>query len=123
MNSDYLLILASYILMTAPAGVLIGLLTKKWRKEIEAASKDTSLDHAGKWIGVLERLLILTFIYTGQFSSIGFLIAAKSVLRFSGTSNPTHRKQSEYVLIGTLMSFVAAIWTALLVQHGIAWLN
>ena len=35
------------------------------------------------WIGFFERFLIFTFILINQYTAIGFLIAAKSVLRFN----------------------------------------
>jgi hypothetical protein len=50
----------------------------------------------------------------GQYSAIGFLIAAKSIFRFSGKmENEKDRMQAEYILIGTLISFLFAILTGL----------
>ena len=48
-----------------------------------------------------------------QFEAIGFLIAAKSILRFSETSKGTEK--SEYVLVGTLFSFLIALSTGILI--------
>jgi len=42
-------------------------------------------------------------VISGQSAGIGFLIAAKSVLRFGSVGDD--RKISEYVIIGTLASF------------------
>lgn len=89
------------------AGLLAYLFSGLWRKDIsekEGAEKDKSLEKAGTWIGWLERFLILTFILLQQYAAIGFLVAAKSIFRFSES-----RKIGEYVLIGTLLSFVIAV--------------
>ncbi len=64
------------------------------------------LKNGGKLIGQLERLLILILIYIGQPIGIGFLIAAKSILRFEEAKK---HKVAEYVIIGTLLSFTLAI--------------
>lgn len=104
-----------YIAQIFPAALLIQLLTNRWRKELEATEAERdSLRSAGSWIGVLERLLIVTFVLAGQYSAIGFLIAAKSILRFGDKEGRFPRKQSEYILIGTLLSFSFAIYTALI---------
>ena len=60
----------------------------------------------GSLIGQLERALIFAFVLVGYLEGIGFLVAAKSILRFKNTEE---QKMAEYVLIGTLMSFALAI--------------
>ncbi len=70
-------------------------------------------------IGTLERLLIYIFVIVGQYSAIGFLVTAKSILRFgeiksSAATGSDNRKEPEYVLIGTLMSVAWAIAVGLL---------
>ena len=72
-------------------------------------NKGNSLENAGKYIGMLERLFIFGFIVMQQWQVIGFLFAAKSVFRFNDLSKATDRKFTEYILIGTLMSFGLAI--------------
>ena len=62
----------------------------------------------------LAQLAAEPLILTGQAAGIGFLIAAKSVLRFSDTKDD--RKISEYVIIGTLASVAWAIFAAGLTQ-------
>ncbi|MEM9324677.1 MAG: DUF3307 domain-containing protein [Bacteroidota bacterium] len=118
-NSYYLSIVLGYLLMTVPGGVLIGYLTQKWRKEIFLGDKDTSseesLQHAGKWIGMLERALVLTFILLGEWRPIGFLLAAKSIFRFGDLKEPKDRQRTEYILIGTLLSFTFAIIIGLII--------
>ena len=103
-NTRFWLIVTGYVLVTWPLGYIIGMATEKWR--IAAEVNKEGLAKAGVWIGFFERLLILTFIISNQFAAVGFLIAAKSILRFSDKENT--QKKTEYVLIGTLMSFAFA---------------
>lgn len=123
-NYRILLRLLGYLLMIGPVGYIIQFLTKKWLFELDP---DDSLKEAGKWIGILERVLTITFIYISQFSAIGFLIAAKSILRVidkpdKPSGEPTlikpfsSRKRTEYVLIGTFLSFAIAILTGLVIN-------
>ncbi|MCP9200345.1 DUF3307 domain-containing protein [Gramella sp. GC03-9] len=110
-------IIVGYLIIILPAGYLIGKATKRWQNEVEDDLRQNSLDSAGRFIGIFERILVLTFILTYNLSSIGFLIAAKSILRFSDKSEIGARKQTEYVLIGTLMSFTFTIIVGFLVRH------
>lgn len=116
-SPQFLAITAAYLIVIFPAGFLIGKATKRWHLEIETDYLNNSLEAAGRYIGIFERILVLTFILTDNFSAIGFLIAAKSILRFSDKSESGARKQTEYVLIGTLMSFAITIIIGLLVRQ------
>jgi hypothetical protein len=103
-------IMAAYLIILWPSSKLISKLTEKWREDTENKDpKDESLEKAGRWIGWLERFLILTFVLLKQYEAIGLLVAAKSIFRFSET-----RKVGEYVLIGTLLSFAIAILVGLI---------
>lgn len=115
-STALLSILGAYLLVIFPAGYLIGKATLRWQEEIEQVDENSSLPEAGRYIGIFERILVLTFILTQNFSAIGFLIAAKSILRFSDKTGSGARKQTEYVLIGTLMSFAITILLGLLVN-------
>jgi hypothetical protein len=75
----------------------------------EGQGEGTSLKNAGRYIGILERVFAFAFILMGQWSAIGLLIAAKSVFRFGDLNKGKNRKLTEYVLIGTLLSFGLAI--------------
>jgi len=52
----------------------------------------------------------LALILLGQYEAVGLIIAAKSILRFNAT------KKSEYVLIGTLLSFGIAAFTGIVIN-------
>ena len=68
-----------------------------------------SLANAGSYIGFLERLFIFVFIVTNHWEGVGFLLAAKSVFRFGDLKEAHDRRLTEYILIGTLISFGLAI--------------
>jgi hypothetical protein len=73
------------------------------------------LPNAGKYIGILERLLVFTFVVLGHWEAIGFLVAAKSVFRFGDLKESGNRKLTEYILIGTLLSFGIAVVAGIVV--------
>jgi ABC-type proline/glycine betaine transport system permease subunit len=74
------------------------------------------LKDGGKIIGYLERSLIYLFVLVDQPSAIGFLIAAKSVFRFGEIRQGTNRMEAEYILIGTLLSFLFGLVVSFSVQ-------
>ena len=117
-SNETLLIITGYMLVSYPVGYMIGKATKKWQQELTTNNTERdSLRDAGIWIGILERTLVLTFVLFGQFQAIGFLIAAKSILRFSDKNGNNPSKQTEYVLIGTLLSFTIALFIGILVKN------
>tara|TARA_R110002020_G_scaffold266623_2_gene481660 strand:- start:297 stop:1001 length:705 start_codon:yes stop_codon:yes gene_type:complete len=97
-----LFLIISYFICIKPANFFI--------REVFSATKievtsDNELPNAGKVIGILERLLTLTFIVIDQYEAVGFLIAAKSILRYRDEET----LKTEYVLIGTMLSFGIAV--------------
>ncbi len=86
----------------------VGYLTGKVVGQIKERNKLQigGLDNGGALIGNLERGLIFLLVFINQPAGIGFLVAAKSILRFEEAKD---RKMAEYVLIGTLLSFSLAI--------------
>lgn len=111
-------IASGYLLVTFPLSLLMTSATQRWRREAEENSmrSSISLNEAGKWIGIFERIMVFTFVVSGHFEGIGFLIAAKSILRFNDIKGNEARKEAEYILIGTLMSFSFSIMIGLLVR-------
>ncbi len=104
-----LVILSGVIANTLAAGHFIAkalpqMLTSDSKEELH---QDSGLNGAGRYIGHLERILLLIFVYSGQLSAAGLLIAAKSVLRFQKANES--RRETEYILVGTLLSFTVGI--------------
>ncbi|MCW3149016.1 hypothetical protein N8H22_10470 [Stutzerimonas stutzeri] len=109
----HLSILLAYLVVFRPASALIGALLKPWQERI---GTDDSLVNGGAFVGYLERGLILTFVLLGQWQAIGFLLTAKSILRFNELKGRNNRQRSEYVLLGTLLSFSLSIALGLAVD-------
>lgn len=99
------------VFLSNPLGIIIGMLTKPFRDKIKN-HRDQSLENAGTWIGVLERLIIFFLVLVNQYEAIGLLIAAKSIIRFK----EGEQKMSEYVLVGTLLSVSLAMVTGFIVS-------
>lgn len=107
------MIVVAYAMMLRPSAILMSLLLKRWHL---SSLTNSSLPEAGKWIGYLERILILTFVITGNMEGVGFLLAAKSVFRFGDLNKAKDIKTTEYVMLGTMTSFAIAIIVGLLVK-------
>ena len=115
-NEAFWIVAAAFVFLGFPAGIMIGKLTKKWQDQIkETATEVMALADAGKWIGILERTIILVLILQEQYGAIGLLIAAKSILRFNQTNS--QEAKTEYVLIGSLISIGLAIVVGVVVNY------
>jgi len=117
LNEDqWLGLITSIVFLSWPTSVLIRILISGWTPKTEDTPKE-SLQNAGKYIGILERLFIFIFILTDHWEGIGFLLAAKSIFRFGDLKASKERKLTEYVMIGTLLSFGLAILTGIAVAR------
>jgi len=111
---QWLFITALAVVLFVPA-VIIKILIAQWRPETTDKQQDRlfkdeeSLIKAGRFIGILERLFVFIFIVIDHWEAVGFLLAAKSIFRFGDLRQGKDRKLTEYVLIGTLLSFGSAI--------------
>lgn len=113
-NVNVWIYITAILFLTVVSSIIIQVLMSNWSKSLND-NNDASLASAGKYIGILERLFVFTFILTGNWGAIGFLLAAKSVFRFGDLRESKDRKLTEYILIGTLLSFGIAVATAMLV--------
>lgn len=107
-NETHLLFLLCVLFLSLPSSVIMKVIFLKWNLA-KVVKDNESLKDAGTYIGILERLLVFVFIILNQWEAVGFLITAKSVFRFGDLSAAKERKLTEYVLIGTLISFSIAI--------------
>lgn len=94
---------AGAILTIRAGGFAVGELMRPYQH----AALPEGLPSGGRMIGSLERAMIFLMVLVGQPEGIGFLIAAKSILRFDTASKNQHA--SEYVIIGTLASYAWAL--------------
>ncbi|RDY59252.1 DUF3307 domain-containing protein [Flagellimonas nanhaiensis] len=119
-NEKNLMLLTFLVFVTYVCGILMRMLLAPYIDEIikdDDPNEGGSLKNAGKYIGMLERLFVFGFILMQQWAAIGLLIAAKSVFRFGDLNKGKNRKLTEYVLIGTLLSFGLAILSGMLYKH------
>lgn len=105
-------------------GVLIGILVEPFLAEMKGSDGNSKtekrgLENGGKRIGQIERALILLFVLTAQPASIGFLVTAKSVFRFGDLKDVDGRKEAEYIIIGTMLSFTWALALAWATQYAL----
>ena len=77
-----------------------------------ASSPDTQVDEVrlgmGRKLGNLERILMLIFVMAGRYDAVGFVLAAKGLIRSKEFED---RDFTEYFLLGSLASILIAILT------------
>jgi hypothetical protein len=95
-------LLTGYLLNILLYPRIIAFATMRWREHVPPERE--LLYKAGRWIGILERTLVFTLVLVGQYAAVGFFMAAKSVFRFGDLKDGKDKGQTEYVLIGTLLS-------------------
>ncbi len=114
-SKESLLFTIALLLISFVSPIVMRMIMSKWN--IEDDNSDDSLKSAGMYIGILERLFVFGFILLNQWSAIGLLITAKSVFRFGDLSRAKDRKLTEYILIGSLISFGLAMLIGLLYKY------
>ena len=107
-----LIYVLGYLLVLKP----FGLTAKNIMDTFDFNPEEKGLKDGGLWIGYIERFLLLTFVLMSYYEGIGFLLAAKSIFRFGELKNETEIKRTEYILIGTLLSFGLAICVGMLMR-------
>lgn len=115
-DTSFWMIVTGTLFITQPSSIIIRNIILIWTPE-NKDKKDNSLQNAGNFIGILERLFVFYFVVSNHFEAIGFLFAAKSIFRFGDLKEAKDRKLTEYVLIGTLLSFGIAIITGVIVDY------
>jgi len=97
------------IFITVPASIIFKIIFKKYQP---ITSSSESIKGAGEIIGFLERILTAVFFVMGEFTAVGFIIAAKSIARYDKISKDV--AFAEYYLIGTLFSILITVAAFLL---------
>lgn len=96
-------VMAGGLLVTIPSNWVVRQVLRLARHEAPPGE-----NKAGRWIGVLERLLIYVLMLIGAAAAAGLVVAAKSILRFPEISGKPAAIDPEYVLIGSLASWFLA---------------
>ena len=88
----------------------IKLMLRRYEEDVGTSG----LKGAGMVIGVVERVMVLTFVLVNQYTAITVIFAAKSIARFNELKD---RKMAEYYLIGTLVSITFALLVGIIVRE------
>ena len=120
-DAKTLMIIGLYLFLCKPVSLLITLSLTTYTNQFDDVEKaNEGLASAGELIGFFERGLIASFILLDQFAGVGFLLAAKSVFRFGDMRRQSDRKLTEYIMLGTLLSFSFAIGVGKLADYLLA---
>lgn len=103
---DVLVVFVAAVLLTWPANQVVRWLLRLARAESKSGSG------AGRWIGVLERLLVFVLVVMGEAAAAGLVVAAKSILRYPELTGDDPAIDPEYVLIGSMSSWLLAFAVA-----------
>lgn len=115
-STKSLALLTAVVTVTYVSAIVLKMMLSKWSDQITKNSKDDT-NNAGKYIGILERLFIFFFVVINFWEGIGFLLAAKSIFRFGDLKESKDVKLTEYILIGTLLSFGLGILCAMVYKY------
>ena len=101
---EAILVVGVVALLTVPANWAIRLLLERIRAVPTGGS-----DGAGRWIGIMERLLIFLLVVGHEAGAAALVVTAKAILRFPEITGDEPHLSAEYVLIGSLASWLLAI--------------
>lgn len=107
---------AAYAASLWLGGTLVRLVTGLLAR---AEEERIGIDGAGSIIGILERLLVTSFVlFWPQLgaAAIGLIFSAKSIARFPEMGKENGTRFAEYYLVGTLTSFTVAIGAGMLAR-------
>lgn len=111
---DILTFVSGIFIVVSVGAIVVGKAVDPFLLQMRASSKESDersiprhgFEQGGRLIGQLERALIFLFVLANQLLGVGFLIAAKSILRIGEVKDRSHRMEAEYIIIGTLISFL-----------------
>lgn len=100
------------MLLGAPANELVSAVLKLARGSNSSAatpSLPVVAMRGGRWIGPLERVLILLLAAAGAQAAVAAVIAAKGVIRFPEINKDQDGRKAEEFLIGSMTSWILAV--------------
>ncbi|MEA1998364.1 MAG: hypothetical protein U9N61_03440 [Euryarchaeota archaeon] len=102
-------IVSAYIAVSVVGAYAIRAILRRYEKNVGTGG----LRSAGMIIGIIERVMVLTFVLIDQYTAITIVFAAKSIARFNELED---RNMAEYYLIGTLLSITFALITGIVAR-------
>lgn len=100
------------LVLTAPSNWFVRTVLHRARGRVDMAEMGS-----GRWIGIMERLIIYVLVLTGEAAAAGLVAAVKTILRFPEINAEPARIEPEYVLVGSLASWLAGFAVAVLVAQ------
>jgi len=101
-----------YIICLSPTAIFIKKVFVLFSFQNDDENKlNNDIIKSGYLIGILERVIMLTLGLNGQLGAIGFVLAAKSLARFSQLNDKTF---AEKYLVGTLLSVLISLFCIVL---------
>lgn len=113
-NPRYVYLASIYVAGLFGGSIFVRLTTALF--QVPSVPGEAGVEGAGAYIGVVERLAIITLVAVQQYGAVGFVLAAKSIARYKKIEE--QKGFGEYYLIGTLTSSVIAILAGL----GVSWI-
>jgi hypothetical protein len=112
------LFVSLFVVIVFGGGFFTGVLCRGFLGRL-SSEKRPGIERAGRYIGILERSLVLAAVLFGKMEFIGYIFAAKSIARYPEMKDGTHF--AEYYLIGTLTSISIAFFGGLLLKYLLGW--
>ena len=112
------LFVSLFVFIVFGGGFFTGILCRRFLAGLNSEKKP-GIERAGRYIGILERSLVLTAVLFGKMEFIGYIFAAKSIARYPEMKEGSHF--AEYYLIGTLTSISIAFFGGLLLKYLLGW--
>ena len=124
-DKEAYLLVGAYVAIVFGGGYLVQKITQSFLATIEDTVKTAKpgLPNAGRYIGWVERTLVLTLVLSGVNEGVGFLLAAKALVRYPEIKEDVKGHFAEYFLIGTLTSIGLALGGGLVVNDLRRWIG
>jgi len=97
-----------------PANIVIQKLLMIYKPDSNDKDKKND-NNAGRFIGTVERIIMLIFLSIGQYSAIGLVLTAKSIARYDKIAKEP--EFAEYYLLGTLLSTLLVIMASFVMKY------
>lgn len=114
----------AYVALVFGGGYLVQKVTQSFLEAVEDTKRTLKpgLPNAGRYIGWVERILVLTFVLADVNEAVGFLLAVKALARYPEIKGDDEGHFTEYFLVGTLTSVGLALAGGLVVRQVSTWI-
>lgn len=99
----YVVIFGGYLIQSFLAGLRLSPIKST---DLILSESNVRNPNMGRYIGMLERFILLFLMLNGQYAGVGLVLITKSIARFKQLEN---KEFAEYYLIGSLLSIAITI--------------